>query len=59
MTEALKKLIEATKTLDQSKIDKEQQRRSFAYGNTKFENERITREMIDKQAELLSKNVKR
>lgn len=58
MTEALKKLIEATKTLDQTKNDKEQQRRSFAYGNTKFENDRITREMIDKQAELLSKGAK-
>lgn len=58
MTEALKKLIEATKTLDQTKNDKEQQRRSFAYGNTKFENDRITREMVDKQADLLSKGVK-
>lgn len=58
MTEALKKLIEATKTLDQTKNDKEQQRRSFAYGNTKFENDRITREMVDKQAELLSKGAK-
>ncbi|TPK90305.1 hypothetical protein [Mesorhizobium sp. B2-4-17] len=58
MTEALKKLIEATKTLDQTKSDKEQQRRSFAYGNTKFENDRITREMVDKQAELLSKGAK-
>ncbi|MBZ9661527.1 hypothetical protein LB523_21005 [Mesorhizobium sp. ESP-6-4] len=58
MTEALKKLIEATKTLDQSKIEKEQQRRSFAYGNTKFENDRITREMVDRQAEILDKTVK-
>jgi hypothetical protein len=58
MTEALKKLIEATKMLDQTKNDKEQQRRSFAYGNTKFENDRITREMVDKQAEILSKGAK-
>lgn len=58
MTEALKKLIEATKMLDQTKNDKEQQRRSFAYGNTKFENDRITREMVDKQAEILSKSAK-
>lgn len=53
MTDALRKLIEATKKLDQSTREREQQRRSFAYGNTKFENERITREMIDKQAEIL------
>ena len=29
----------------------EQQRRSFAYGNTHFENSRITKEMIDKVAQ--------
>jgi hypothetical protein len=59
MTDALKKLIEATRTLDQSAREKEQQRRSFAYGNTKFENDRITREMVDLQAELLNKNANR
>lgn len=53
MTEALKRLIEAAKTIEQSKQDLEQQRRSFAYGNTKFENEMITRVMIDDQAEKL------
>lgn len=58
MTDALKKLIDATRTLDQSSGDREQQRRSFAYGNTKFENDRITREMIDQQAEFLDKNSK-
>lgn len=42
MADALKKLIEATRSLDQSSGEREQQRRSFAYGNTKFENERIT-----------------
>lgn len=56
MTDALKKLIDATRTLDQSVREKEQQRRSFAYGNTKFENDRITREMIDHQADLLGKD---
>ncbi len=55
MADALKKLIEATRSLDQSSGEREQQRRSFAYGNTKFENERITREMVDRQAELLAK----
>jgi hypothetical protein len=58
MTDALKKLIEATRTLDQSAREREQQRRSFAYGNTKFENDRITREMIDRQAELLDQSAK-
>lgn len=58
MTDALKKLIEATRKLDQSAGEREQQRRSFAYGNTKFENDRITREMVDRQAELLDQNAK-
>lgn len=58
MTDALKKLIEATRALDQSAREREQQRRSFAYGNTKFENDRITREMVDRQAELLKQNDK-
>ena len=34
---------------------REQQRRSFAYGNAAFENELITREMIDREAEKLSR----
>jgi hypothetical protein len=29
----------------------EEQRRSFAYGNTKIENDLITRKMVDEQAE--------
>jgi hypothetical protein len=33
---------------------REEQRRSFAYGNTAFENDRITREMVDQQAEKLA-----
>jgi len=34
----------------------EQQRRSFAYGNTVIENPRITREMIDRAAEALNQS---
>jgi hypothetical protein len=33
--------------------EKEEQRRSFAYGNTNIENPLITRETVDKQAEQL------
>ena len=53
MTHALKTLIEAAQTLKQTDQEREQQRRSFAYGNTRFENELITREMINDQAEKL------
>ena len=55
MTNALAKLLEAAKTAKTSPEHREEQRRSFAYGNTAFENDRITREMIDRQAEKLAR----
>jgi hypothetical protein len=51
--------IELQKLLDAAKIrlfpasEREAQRRSFAYGNTKIENPRITRQTVDEQAERL------
>ena len=54
MTEDLKTLIEAAKRVNPSPEHREQQRRSFAYGNTAYENPRITREMIDQQAAKLA-----
>lgn len=54
MTEALKALLEAAKRVTTTPEAREAQRRSFAFGNTAFENSRITREMIDQQAELLA-----
>lgn len=53
MSEQLARLIEAAKRVEVSAEQQEQQRRSFAYGNTRFENELITRERIDRAAELL------
>jgi hypothetical protein len=58
MTEALKKLFEAAKTAKPTPEHLEQQRRSFVYGNTHFENELITREMVDREAEKLAKDKK-
>jgi hypothetical protein len=55
MTNSLKALLEAAKTAKTTPEQREQQRRSFAYGNTAFENGRITREMIDEQAEKLAR----
>jgi hypothetical protein len=34
--------------------ESEQQRRSFAYGNTKIENERITKDTIEQAAKALA-----
>jgi hypothetical protein len=55
MTDDLKALIEAAKKAKPSPAQREQQRRSFAYGNAAFENELVTREMIDREAEKLSR----
>jgi hypothetical protein len=56
MTDALKKLLEAAKTAKPTPEHREQQRRSFVYGNTHFENELITREMVDREAEKLAED---
>ncbi|MGX9427631.1 MULTISPECIES: hypothetical protein [Bradyrhizobium] len=54
MIENLKKLLEAAKTANPTPAHREEQRRSFVYGNTHFENELITREMVDREAEKLA-----
>jgi hypothetical protein len=55
MTDALKSLLEAAKKIEPTAEQRESQRRSFAFGNTAFENQLITREMIDHQAEELAR----
>jgi hypothetical protein len=51
MTAALKELLEAARTAEPTREQREEQRRSFVYGNTHLENELITREMVDREAE--------
>jgi hypothetical protein len=53
MSKELQRLLEAARARRQKPEEDEQQRRSFAYGNAKIENDRITREMVDRQAEAL------
>jgi hypothetical protein len=55
MTKALEALIEAARKANPSPQQQEEQRRSFAYGNTAFENSLITREMINEQAEAMAR----
>lgn len=55
MSPSLKKLLDAAKTAKTTAEHREEQRRSFAYGNTAFENDRITRDMIDRQADELAR----
>lgn len=55
MTQHLEMLLEAAKKARPSPEQREEQRRSFAYGNTAFENSLITREMVDEQAEAIAR----
>jgi hypothetical protein len=53
MPTKLQELLEQAKKTVPTQEEKEEQRRSFAYGNTKIENPRITREMVDREADAL------
>jgi|SwirhisoilCB3_FD_contig_61_1223070_length_315_multi_2_in_0_out_0_1 hypothetical protein len=49
----LASLLEEAKKVQMSAADKEAQRRSFAYGNANIENERVTKDTVDSEAERL------
>lgn len=49
--EDIQYLIEQTKKIPMTAAQVSAQRRSFAYGNTAIENPRITRAMIDEEAQ--------
>ena len=55
-TEMLDELLDRARSVASTPADQEAKRRSFAYGNTHFENTRITREMIDQAAEIIAKS---
>jgi hypothetical protein len=46
MTDELTKLVEAAKNRPFPEAEREAQRRSFAYGNARIENDRVTWVMI-------------
>jgi hypothetical protein len=46
MTKELQELIDRARKIEMTPDQLRDQRRSFAYGNTHIENDRITREMI-------------
>ncbi len=54
MTEDLAILVERAKSVKMTNQEKDQQRKSFAYGNTKIENDLITRAMVEKAAAKLN-----
>jgi hypothetical protein len=47
MTKDLEELIDRARKIEMTPAQAAEQRRSFAYGNTHIENERITRELIE------------
>ena len=51
MSEELNRLIEMARRVKMSEDEKEKQRISFAYGNTKIENDDITWDTVKKAAE--------
>jgi hypothetical protein len=53
MPTKLQELLDQAKSHVLTSEEKEEQRRSFAYGNTKIENPRITRQMVDEEADAL------
>ncbi len=55
MDKDLKELLKRAKTIPMTPQEQEKQRRSFAYGNSKIENDRITMATIDEAAQLLKK----
>ena len=55
MPNNLEFLLEQAKKVEMTPAQQEEQRRSFAYGNTKIENDLITRKMIDEAADRLAK----
>ncbi len=54
MGKELQRLVEESRNVTMSPTEKEGQRLSFAYGNTAFENPRITREMVKEEAKRLA-----
>jgi hypothetical protein len=54
-TMTLEDLVEAGRKVQMTEQDQEAQRRSFVYGNTKIENETITRETVDEAARELDR----
>jgi hypothetical protein len=55
----LQKLFELARSAQMTAGDREEQRRSFAYGNTHIENARVTREMVDRAAERITRSRER
>ncbi len=54
MPTEIETLLDRARSTSMTPTEKEAQRRSFAYGNAKIENDRVTRAMIDQAAEKIA-----
>jgi hypothetical protein len=54
MSDHLKDLLQNARNTQMSPEQRESQRKSFAYGNTKFENDQITRDTIERASKNLA-----
>lgn len=52
----LKKLVEKARNSQMTAADREAQRVSFVYGNTRFENEHMTRETVIRASQKLKED---
>lgn len=57
-TKSLQALIDAAREVVMTDRDREAQRRSFVFGNTHLDNDRITRELVDQTAEALARRTR-
>ena len=48
-------LINRARSVRMSSVQREEQRRSFAYGTAKIENDKVTRETVNRAAEALAR----
>ncbi len=59
MATSIETLIDRARTVRMTPAEQEAQRRSFAYGNAKIENDDVTRAMVDQAAERIEADRKR
>ncbi len=59
MSPELEKLLDMARRVQMTPEQTEEQRRSFAYGNTKIENDSITRDTVNRAAEMLKQKTSR
>lgn len=53
-SQSLDELLEAARHIEMTDEEREEQRRSFAWGNLNIENPRVTRELIDRVADRMA-----